>query len=161
MNEDMKLMALRASRLAADLDENECLVLSRLVEARELADGEVLVPEGAAENRLHIIASGNLGIVKNAATDDRVMIAMLGAGELAGELGFIDGSPRQSALIGKGGASVVSLEREKFESLLNTHPVIVYHVLRGIIRTVHATQRNLALQSIELANYVYKQHGRY
>ncbi len=161
MTDDIKLQALRASKLAADLNEDECRILSGLVEVRELANGEALVREGASDNRLHVIASGTLGIVKNADTDARVTIATLDAGELAGELGFIDGALRQSSLIAQGGARVVSLEREKLESLLATHPVIVYHVMRAIIRTVHQIQRRLSLQAVELSNYVYKQHGRY
>jgi hypothetical protein len=33
--------------------------------------------------------------------------------------------------------------------------------MRAIIRTVHATQRHLSQQAVELSNYIYKQHGRY
>ena len=161
MTDETKLQALRASRLAADLSEDECRVLSDLVDVRDLADGEVLVREGTADNRLHVIASGTLGIVKNADTDARATVATLDAGELAGELGFIDGALRQSSLVSKGSTRVLSLERERLESLLTTNPVIVYHVMRAIIRTVHAIQRRLSLQAVELSNYVYKQHGRY
>ena len=161
MTDETKLQALRASRLAADLSEDECRILSDLVDVRDLADGEVLVREGTADNRLHVIASGTLGIVKNAGTDARATVATLDAGELAGELGFIDGALRQSSLVANGCARVLSLERERLESLLTTNPVIVYHVMRAIIRTVHAIQRRLSLQAVELSNYVYKQHGRY
>jgi CRP/FNR family transcriptional regulator, cyclic AMP receptor protein len=161
MTDETKLQTLRASRLAADLSEDECRVLSDLVDVRDLADGEVLVREGMADNRLHVIASGTLGIVKNPDTDARVTVATLDAGELAGELGFIDGALRQSSLVATGSTRVLSLEREKLESLLTTNPMIVYHVMRAIIRTVHQIQRRLSLQAVELSNYVYKQHGRY
>jgi len=161
MADNTKLQALRSSRLAADLSEDECRILSDLVEVRDLVDGDVLVSEGTADNRLHVIASGTLGIVKNPDTDARVTVATLDAGELAGELGFIDGALRQSSLVAKGDTRVLSLERDKLESLLSTHPVVVYHVMRAIIRTVHQIQRRLSLQAAELSNYVYKQHGRY
>jgi CRP/FNR family cyclic AMP-dependent transcriptional regulator len=38
---------------------------------------------------------------------------------------------------------------------------IVYRAMRAIIRTAHVIQRRLSVQSVELANYIYKQHGRY
>ena len=161
MNAEIKLEVLRASRLAEDLDETECGILAGLVEMRELADGEVLVREGTADNHLYVIANGILGIVRNPDSDDRVTVATLGVGDLAGELGFVDGTKRQASLVALGSARVVSLERERLESLLSTHPAIVYHVMRAIIRTVHQIQRRLSLQSMELANYIYKQHGRY
>ena len=37
----------------------------------------------------------------------------------------------------------------------------VYRVMRAIIRTVHAIQRRLSMQQVELTNYIYKQHGKY
>jgi len=33
--------------------------------------------------------------------------------------------------------------------------------MRAIIRTAHAIRRRLSVQSGELANYIYKQYGRY
>jgi CRP/FNR family transcriptional regulator, cyclic AMP receptor protein len=161
MNDEIKLRALQASRLATDLNPDECRVLSALCSLHDLADGEVLVKEGKADNHLHVVASGLLGVVRKPDAEDRVTIATLGPGDLAGEMGFVDGTERHASLVALGSAQVLGLEREKLESLLNTHPVIVYHVMRAIIRTVHQLQRRLSLQAIELQNYIYKQHGRY
>jgi hypothetical protein len=33
--------------------------------------------------------------------------------------------------------------------------------MRAIMRTVHSLMRRMSVQSIELQNYIYKQHGRY
>ena len=56
---------------------------------------------------------------------------------------------------------VFGLEREKLESLLVSHPDIVYRVMRAIVRVVHEIQRRISMQSVELTNYIYKQHGKY
>lgn len=56
---------------------------------------------------------------------------------------------------------VMSLRRPQLESLLRTDPEIAYHAMRAIIRTAHAIQHRLSVQSVELANHIYKQHGRY
>jgi CRP/FNR family transcriptional regulator, cyclic AMP receptor protein len=42
-----------------------------------------------------------------------------------------------------------------------THPNIVYRVMRSIFRIVHDLLHRMALQTSELTNYIYKQHGRY
>jgi CRP-like cAMP-binding protein len=161
MTEETRFETLRGSRLAADLNEDECRVLSALVSVRDLADGEVLAPEGTADNHLYVVAQGELDIIRNSDSEGRVIAARLGAGDLAGELNFVDGTTRQTALVAQGSARVLGLERERLESLLATHPTIVYHVMRAIVRTVHETQRRLSLQAVELVNYIYKQHGRY
>jgi CRP-like cAMP-binding protein len=159
--EEPGLAALRASKLATDLDESELRVLAGLVDVRELSDGEVLVREGTADEHLYVVAAGLVGVVKYLESDSRMTVATLGVGALAGEMGFVDGSSYQSSLVALGGARVLGLGRQKLESLLATHPAVVYHVMRGIIRTVHDTQRRLSHQAVELSNYIYKQHGRY
>jgi len=161
MTEKTKLQALKASRLGADLDERECGVLGELVTVRDLADQEVLVREDTIDNHLYVIADGTLGVVRNINSDQRLTIATLGAGDLAGELSFIDATKRHASLVALGRTRVLGLEREQFESLLTSHPLLFYHVIRAIVRTVHAIQQRLSLQAVELSNYIYKQHGRY
>ena len=107
------------------------------------------------------MASGHIGVVKYPESDTQLTVATLGVGDLAGEMGFVDGTPYQSSLVAIGSTRVLGLARDRFESMLATHPPIVYHVMRAIIRTVHETQRRLSHQAVELSNYIYKQHGRY
>ena len=153
--------ALRASRLCPELDDAECEKLAKVCTLRVLRQGEMLVQEGTSDSHLYIVVHGTLGVVKNAGTADAVTLNTLAAGDFAGELGFIDGLERYASLVALGEVQVIGLEREKLESLLPTDPVVVYHVMRAIIRTVHQIQRRLSMQSVELSNYIYKQHGRY
>jgi CRP-like cAMP-binding protein len=73
----------------------------------------------------------------------------------------MDGTDHYASLVARGATRILGLEREKLESLLNARPDIVYKVMRAIIRAVHQIQRRLSMQSVELTNYIYKQHGRY
>ena len=161
MTDDLRLEALRGSRLAADLDDDECRLLASLVTVRDLSDRDVLAREGLADNHLHVVAHGHLDVIREVEAGNHVTLASLGAGDLAGELNFVDGTKRQSSLVARGQTRVLGLARERLESLLKSNPAIVYHVMRAIIRTVHETQRRLSLQAVELVNYIYKQHGRY
>ena len=51
--------------------------------------------------------------------------------------------------------------KEGLESLIVSHPRILYAVMCAIVRTVHQLQTRLAIQASELTNYIVKQHGRY
>ena len=82
-------------------------------------------------------------------------------GDFVGELSFIDGTRHYASVVALAPTRVFGLERERLEALLQTHPEIVYHVMRAIVRAVHEIQRRISMQSAELANYIYKQHGRY
>ena len=156
-----RLSALRQSRLAAELSDEQCSVLSDKVTLRELKHGEVLVREGQTDNHLYVIVNGALSVIKNAGTADAVTFFTICAGDLADELSFMDGTAHYASLVAVGDTRVLGLEREKLESMLSARPDIVYRVMRAIVRAVHQIQRRLSMQSVELTNYIYKQHGRY
>jgi CRP-like cAMP-binding protein len=86
---------------------------------------------------------------------------MFRAGDIVGELGFVDGTTHSASLLSIGQAEVVTLERSTLESLLDTQPGVVYGVMRGIVRTTHGIVRRMNLQYVEMCNYISKQHGRY
>ncbi len=161
MNESDRLQALRQSKLAAELNDEQCHVLATLVTLRDLRDGEILVAEGHADNHLYSIIGGALCVVKNAGSTDEVTLVTMSAGDFADELGFMDGAKHYASLRARGDTRVLGIEREKLESLLSTYPYIVYKVMRAIIRAVHQIQKQLSMQSTELASYIYKTHGRY
>ena len=73
----------------------------------------------------------------------------------------MDGRPHYAALRAAGPTRVLSLERQKLESLLARDPIIVYRVMRAILRVVHVILNRLAMHASELSNYVFKVHGKY
>jgi CRP-like cAMP-binding protein len=157
-----KLELLRNSALAVELTGDQCAVLADLVSLRTLADGEVLVKQGASDNHLYVIVSGALAVARQTEADGQWLnLNLLTKGDLAGELGFMDGRPHYAALRASGPTQVLSLEREKLESLLTREPVIVYRVMRAIFRVVHVILNRMAMQTSELTNYLYKVHGKY
>jgi CRP/FNR family cyclic AMP-dependent transcriptional regulator len=127
------------SVLGKDLSDDECQVFKEFGTVRDLQDNEMLIEEGKVDNSLHVVIEGNL----------------------AGALGFIDGQEHSATLRAVGPARVFSVERARFESLLDSHPHLVYGVMRAIIRGVHTTLRRMNMQHLELTNYIAHQHGRY
>ncbi len=161
MNDQPMFDALRPSKLAAELADEQCHRLAAAMELRDLKEGEVLVKEGDDDHHFYLIVSGKLGVVKGAGTPEKVTLNTLASGDFAGELSWLDGSRRYASLVALAETRVLGLEREKLEALLDVEPVVVYRVMRAIVRAVHQIQRQLYMQQNELTNYIYKQHGRY
>lgn len=158
---DPRYDALRASKLAAELTDEQCRALAEAVTLQDLKEGDVLVREGTTNSNLYVIVSGVLGVVKNTGTPDAMTLHTLSAGDYVDELGFMDDTPYYASKVALGPARVIGLDRSRLEAFLPTHPEIVYRVMRSIVRVTHQIQRRLAMQQSELSNYIYKQHGRY
>jgi CRP-like cAMP-binding protein len=161
MSDVDKIEVLRASKLGTELTPEQCHVLAAHIHFRDLADGDILVREGTSDNHLYVIVKGSLRVARNAGTPDEVSMFALTAGDLVGELSFIDGTEHYASLVARGETRVFDLQREELETLLKTDADVVYRVMRAIVRTVHQIQRRLSMQQSELTNYIYKQHGKY
>jgi CRP/FNR family transcriptional regulator, cyclic AMP receptor protein len=152
---------LRASPLASELSDEECARLADILSVRSLADGELLIEEGKVDHSLHGVIKGALAVGKMAGGGDWVTLHLLHEGDIAGELGFIDGLSHSASLRAVGDTEVFTIERERFDALLLAEPALIYKVMRAIVRVVHAILRRMNVQHIELTNYITKQHGRY
>jgi len=152
----------RKTVLAKELSDADCDVLAGLVRLRSLQDGEIVCDEGQSDSKLHVVMSGALNVSKREPGGKGwTTLYALTAGDLVGELSFIDETPHYAALRAAGPTEILSLDRKDLEKLLESHPWVVYRVMRAIMRTVHALMRRMSVQAIELQNYIYKQHGRY
>jgi CRP/FNR family transcriptional regulator, cyclic AMP receptor protein len=160
MSATVDLGVVRGSSIASELSEAECAILAEVVSRRTLKNDEMLIEEDQVDDSLYVIVSGALEVCRRSG-GDWVALHVLKKGDLAGELGFIDGQPHSASLRSIGPTEVFILERSQFESLLEKHPKVIYRVMRTILRTVHAILRRMNLQYIELSNYITKQHGRY
>jgi len=150
-----------ASPLARFLTPEQSAVLARVVTSATHAPKDVLAREGASDNHLYVVSEGTLGVIKHLGTPDETQITALARGDFAHELGFLDGAERYASLVASTAARVLVLEREALESLIESHPRVVYNVMRAIAANVHRTQTRLSMQAAELTNYIVKQHGRY
>jgi len=86
---------------------------------------------------------------------------VLTAGDLAGELAFMDSRPRYAALVAIGPTKLFSLQRAALESLLERHPLIVYRVMRAIARFAHEQMHRSGAQLAELNAYLFKTKPKY
>ena len=161
MTEKKKFQVIHDSPLGRELNEGQCRTLLDVMDVRRLKDGEVLVEEAAEDNALHLLASGELAVTKTMAGGDTLTLHKMKAGELAGAMGFVDGIARTASLHAVGDAVIYSLERDAFETLVEQHPRLVYHIMRAITRTAHTALLGMNQQVGELTNYIMKQHGRY
>ena len=148
------------SKIGTELTEEQCVVLSGLVEVSDYVDGDVVVEEGATDDKLRIVLAGALAVAKRN-DDEWVRLNVLTAGDLAGELAFLDSRPRYAALVALGPTKVFSLQRAKLESLLDSHPLIVYRVMRGITRFAHQVLHRSGSQMTELTSYIYNTKANY
>lgn len=154
---------LRISTITEELSDAEVEILAGLFEVQDFKSGDVIVKPGDKQSsNLYMLAHGNVE-VKIESTGEDSTIQVLKPGDLAGIITFVGGAASDitATLSAVGNTKVLSLERAKFETLINSHPQMVYKVMRGVVRNVHGIVRRVNSQSAELSNYIYRSRGRY
>ena len=152
---------LRQSSLTEGLTDEQVRSLAEIAVCRALGDEEVLIAEGRVDNSLHVITEGKIAVTRETGAGEWITLHLLRAGDLAGEMGFIDGRPHSATLRAIGRTTVCSIEREAFEALLESSPWVVYRVMQSIVQSVHDILRRMNAQYVEMNNYITKTHGRY
>lgn len=154
---------LLTSTITEELNAAEVELLAGLFDVQNYKAGEVIVqPSDEQPDNLYILASGDIEVKIDSAAE-QTTIHVLKPGDLAGIITFAGGAAShvQATLYAMGDTKVLSMPRVKFETLINSHPMIVYKVMRGVVRNVHGIVRRVNSQSNELSNYIYRTHGRY
>lgn len=154
---------LHTSTITEELNEAEVDIIAELFEIQNFKAGQAIVRPGVDQpDNLYILAHGEIQVMIQSHEGDAA-IHVLKPGDLAGIITFAGGTSAHisATLSAVGDTKVLSMPRAKFETLINTHPMIVYKVMRGVVRDVHGIVRRMNAQSAELSNYIYRIHGRY
>lgn len=151
---------LTGSMLGRELAPDECAVLAGIMQVRTLADGEDLVRAGDTSRTLFLLADGTITVNTVEAGQEQRLYVMK-AGECAGTRAFVEGAPRAATLRARGATTVYTVEPEAMETLIDTHPRIIYKLMRGLFRQTHENLVKVDRETQQLSNYINKTGGRY
>ncbi len=117
-----------------------------------LAAGTVLIREGVPIETLYIVLEGEV-IVRSEKTGRT--IASLGAGEIVGEMSFIDARPPSATVIATSNVVVFTVSKEKLQAGLDGNAAFAAHFYRAVAtllsdRVRRATAAELGIEPDEV-----------
>ena len=124
--------------MSAFLDLIEASEGSRLLEASErrvYAPGEELIGEGEPGERLIIVRSGTARVLKGH-LGARVPIGRVSAGEVLGELSFVDGEGASASVVAHSELEADVLESDALRQLMADDAELGAHVYRALAITM-------------------------
>ena len=135
---------LRAVPLFAELDDAAYAALSGRLTRGALARGEDLFREGDPGDALHVIVDGKVKICRTAADGRENVIAILGRGDLLGELSLFDAQPRGATATAVVDSDLVTLAKGDFHAWLGECPEVSYDLLRALAVRLRQTNEAMA-----------------
>lgn len=91
---------------------------------RRYPRGSLVVAEGDEGHDVLIVRSGAVKVVTVAANGREVVLDVVHAGAILGELSAIDGGPRSASAFALEPTEVLAVSRSSFEALIDRHPQV-------------------------------------
>jgi CRP/FNR family cyclic AMP-dependent transcriptional regulator len=134
----------RQAPLFAALDDEAAEALHANMTRAELARGEVLFHEGDPGDRLYVIVEGKVKLGRTSGDGRENLLAILGPGEMFGELSLFDPGPRNATATAVSDAVLIRLGSEDLVTWLTGRPDVSRQLLRALARRLRRTNENLA-----------------
>lgn len=113
------LEMLKTVSIFSGLNDADLHLVQEKIQTATFAPEDVLCREGDAGDRMFIIQSGTVAVLKRGADNQPVEIAILQAGEIAGELSLFGRTTRSATLQARTRTTVWTLDNETFQHLLD------------------------------------------
>jgi CRP/FNR family transcriptional regulator, cyclic AMP receptor protein len=120
---------LKKAPLFARLEDDAARALSSAMGTLQLAKGEVLFREGDLEDRLYVVVSGKIKLGRSGSAGRENLLAVLGPGQMFGELSAFDPGPRSSTATAVTASEVLTLEHDELMSWLTGRPEVAQGLL--------------------------------
>lgn len=160
MSDKPDCKSLHASALGRELTVDECTVLAGVMSTKQLKAGDTLTSRGDTHSTLYVLMDGKLDVYGESDGKEEKVYSM-SKGECSGTRAFVDRNSRQATLKAASDSTVFTLEPGDFETLLDSHPRVVYKVMRAIFRITHENLMKMNQETQQLSNYISKSGGRY
>ncbi|WP_067779595.1 Crp/Fnr family transcriptional regulator [Actinomyces vulturis] len=109
-----------------------------------LRRGETLFTEGEQGDRLYVLLTGKIKLGHTSADGRENLLAVLGPGEVVGELTLFDPGPRSTTATAVAPTDLLALEHGQLMNFIENHPALAKDMLRSLAQRLRRTNTALA-----------------
>lgn len=140
----MDVTVFDAMPLFEGLTASEKQDLMSRMEQVNLRRGQILFNEGDEGDRLFIVVQGKLKLGHRSGDGRENLLAVVGPGEMIGELTLFDPGPRSSTATAVAPTSLLWMSHDTAHAFLESHPALLTKLLRLMAMRLRKTNANLA-----------------
>ena len=135
---------LKQAPLFAELDDEAAGTLAAAMGTIKLNKGDVLFHEGDTEDRLYVVVSGKIKLGRSGSAGRENLLAVLGPGQMFGELSVFDPGPRSSTATAVTACELRVLEHDELTQWLTGRPEVARGLLGQLASRLRRANENAA-----------------
>jgi hypothetical protein len=129
-----KILHLREIQIFEGLSVGDLAVVASVAEEVSYPPGEIVLKEGELADKLYLVVSGEVTVVKGGDNDGGhpVELGRFGAGQSIGELALLDEAPQPVTVCTTDESRLLVIQKGEFEEILNEYSKIALHVCKEL-----------------------------
>ncbi len=134
----------RNAPLFLALDEEASIALRASMVEMDLTRGQVVFAEGDSGDRLYVIVDGKIKLGTSSSDGRESLLAILGPGEMFGELSLFDPGPRTATATALIETTLLGLGHDSLGPWLSGRPGVAQALLKALSQRLRRTNDNLS-----------------
>jgi CRP/FNR family transcriptional regulator, cyclic AMP receptor protein len=134
----------RKAPLFAALNDEAARALMESMTSSHLERSDILFREGEQGDRIYVIGEGKIKLGRSSVDGRENLLAILGPGEMFGELSLFDPGPRTATATAIAETQLIALGHEDLNSFLLGRPAVAANLLAALARRLRRTNEALA-----------------
>jgi CRP/FNR family cyclic AMP-dependent transcriptional regulator len=130
---------LRQAPLFSGLDDDVAQTLESSMASTSLRRGEILFNEGDDGDQLYVVIEGKIKLGRTSPDGRENLLAILGPGQMFGELSFFDPGPRSATATAVTDVELKTLGHTALSPVLETHPKVAHALLNQLAGRLRRT----------------------
>ena len=149
----MDLEFLSSVSIFSDLSDSELDNIKSLCKTRKYPKNSMIILEEEMGDVVFIVMSGTVKITRVNDEGKEVILAMLGSGEVFGEMAILDGESRSANALAQENCEVVTINREEFLNLIKTNNKVALNLMTEFAIRLRKSDQQIEALSLDDAEH--------
>ena len=145
--------ALIGINIFSDLNDADCESLKHLCKPRNYLKNSMIILEEEYGDLVFVVKKGTIKITRVNDEGKEVILALLGPGEMFGELAILDGEARSANALAQENCELLAINKEDFLDILKNHFSVSYNVMCELAKRLRKSDQQIEALSLSDAEH--------
>ena len=144
---------LSAINIFSDLSEKDLSSLQRVCKQRKYLKNSMIILEEEYGDLVFVVQTGTIKITRVNDEGKEVILALLGPGEIFGELAILDGEARSANALAQENCQLWAINKEDFLEILKNHFSVSYNLMCELAKRLRKSDQQIEALSLSDAEH--------
>jgi CRP/FNR family cyclic AMP-dependent transcriptional regulator len=144
---------LNSINIFSELSDEECKALQKFFKPRKYLKNSMIILEEEYGDLVFVVQSGTIKITRVNDEGKEVILALLGPGEIFGELAILDGEARSANALAQENCELMAINKEDFLDILKNNFSVSFNVMCELAKRLRKSDQQIEALSLSDAEH--------